>query len=334
MFDLWPQIKLDNPWFLLLFLGFIPLLILDKKRKNRQVLVLPSHQNLSTQGHLHWVQAFLSFNKYLLLGLMILAMARPQSMKVSPEYDEKKGIDIMLSVDVSYSMLAKDLAPDRLTALKKIASSFVGKRLNDRVGLVAYSGEAFMKVPLTGDSKILQTEIEKLDPAELEGGTAIGEGLAVALNHLKDSKAKSKILILITDGVNTVQNSLDPLVAAEIAKNNQIKVYTIGIGTNGMAMMPVQQDLFGQIIYDQVPVSIDEKLLQQVAYITQGQYFRATDNQSLARLFDQIDQLETSEINNKINYQYTEWFRYLLLPALALLCLDALLRWGFYRRMI
>ncbi len=240
-----PDFEFYSPWFLLLFALFIPLLFRDASRQKRKGIKVPTVKNMGESGGIHFIMFILRISKYIILSSLIIAMARPRTFTVSQDRDDTKGIDIMLSVDVSLSMLAKDLTPDRLTALKDIAIKFVNKRPNDRIGLVAYSGEAFTKVPVTSDHQVVVDELNNLNPLELQPGTAIGEGLSVAVNHLKNSKAKSKIIILMTDGVNTIENAMPPAIAAELAKNNGIKVYSIGIGTNGYALMPTQTDIFG-----------------------------------------------------------------------------------------
>lgn len=323
--------EFHSPWFLLLFLIFIPLIIKDSGFKKALGLKVPSIQNMKGNKSIFPVLFFLKLSKYIILSGLIIAIARPRTFSISQDRDDSKGIDVMLSVDVSLSMLARDLNPDRLEALKKIAVSFVNKRPNDRIGLVAYSGEAFTKVPLTSDHEVVNDELSNLNPMELLGGTAIGEGLSVAVSHLITSKAKSKIIILMTDGVNTIENSLPPMVAAEIAKNNNIKVYTIGIGTNGYALFPTRQDVFGEIIFTEEEVKIDEPILRDIAQMTGGRYFRATSNDSLERVYDEINQLEKSDIKTSKLYSYTEYFRIFLWIALAALLFDALLRWVFYR---
>ena len=237
----------------------------------------------------------------------------------------------MLSVDVSLSMMAKDLDPDRLTALKKIAIDFVNKRENDRIGLVAYSGEAYTKVPLTTDHQVVIDELNQLNPLELQPGTAIGEGLSVAVNHLKKSTAKSKIISWMTDGVNTVLNAMPPQIAAELAKNNSIKVYTVGIGSNGFAAFPTGTNIFGDIVFTEQKTEIDENTLMDIAQLTGGKYFRATSNSSLQNVYDEINQLEKSDVKSSKLYNYEEYFRIFLWIALGLLLLDALLRWVIFK---
>ena len=320
-----------SPWFLLLFLLFIPLIILDIRKKKRPGIRVPSIQNMEENKAILLVLFFLKISKYIILSALIIAIARPRTFTISQDQDDNKGIDIMLSVDVSLSMLAKDLEPDRLTALKAIAKSFVDKRPGDRIGLVAYSGEAFTKVPVTSDHAVLLEELNGLNSLELQPGTAIGEGLSVAVSHLRHSKAKSKIIILMTDGVNTIENAMPAQVGAQLAKNNDIKVYTIGIGTNGYALMPTASNIFGELVFTEAEVKIDEPILREIAQTTGGKYFRATSNQSLEEVYNEINQLEKTELKSTKLYNYQEYFRIFLWIALGVLLLDALLRWVFYK---
>ncbi len=323
--------ELYSPWFLLLFLTFIPLLILDARKKKRTGIKVPTTQNMQENKTILFVLFLLKISKYILLSALIIAMARPRTFTISQDQDDSKGIDIMLSVDVSLSMLARDLDPDRLTALKGIARKFVEKRPGDRIGLVLYAGEAFTKVPVTSDHAIVIEELENINQLELEQGTAIGEGLSVAVSHLKNSKAKSKIIILMTDGVNTIENAMPAQVGAQLAKSNDIKVYSIGIGTNGYALMPTQTDIFGDLVFTEAEVKIDEPVLREIAQTTGGKYFRATSNQSLEEVYDEINQLEKSELKTTKLYNYQEYFRIFLWIALGVLLFDALLRWVFYK---
>ncbi len=320
-----------SPWFLLLFLLFIPLLIKDIGRKKRKGIKVPTIKNMDHSGGIQGVLFLLKISKYIILSALIIAMARPRTFTISQDRDDTKGVDIMLSIDVSLSMLAKDLNPDRITALKDIAVKFVQKRPNDRIGVVAYAAEAFTKVPVTSDHQVVVDEIKNLNSAGLEAGTAIGEGLSVAVNHLIKSKAKSKVVILMTDGVSNIQNAIPPQVAAELAKNNNIKVYAIGIGTNGYALMPTSQDIFGDLIFTEAEVTIDENTLREIVQTTGGKYFRATSNSSLEEVYDEINQLEKSDVKVSKLYNYEEYFKVFLWIALGMLVFDALLRWVFYK---
>ena len=329
-FDLF-NLEFYSPWFLLLFAAFIPLIVLDLRKKKRTGIRVPTIRNMQENRGILFVLFLLKISKYIILSALIIAMARPRTFTISQDNDDSKGIDIMLSVDVSLSMLAKDLEPDRLTALKEIAKRFIDKRPGDRIGLVTYSGEAFTKVPVTSDHAVLQDELENLNPLELQPGTAIGEGLSVAVSHLRHSKSKSKIIILMTDGVNTIENAMPAQVGAQLAKSNDIKVYSIGIGTNGYALMPTATDIFGDLVFNETEVKIDEPVLREIAQTTGGKYFRATSNQSLEQVYDEINQLEKSELKSTKLYNYQEYFRIFLWIALGVLLLDALLRWVFYR---
>ncbi|PWN63824.1 VWA domain-containing protein [Chryseobacterium viscerum] len=320
-----------SPWFLLLFLLFIPLLIKDAGRRKRKGIKVPTTKNMDHSGGIQGVLFLLKISKYIILSALIIAIARPRTFTISQDRDDTKGVDIMLSIDVSLSMLAKDLNPDRITALKDIAVKFVQKRPNDRIGVVAYAAEAFTKVPVTSDHQVVIDEIKNLNSAGLEPGTAIGEGLSVAVNHLVKSKAKSKVVILMTDGVSNIQNAIPPQVAAELARNNNIKVYSIGIGTNGYALMPTSQDIFGDLIFTETEVAIDENTLKEIAQTTGGKYFRATSNSSLEEVYNEINQLEKSDVKVSKLYNYEEYFKIFLWIALGMLVFDALLRWVFYK---
>lgn len=327
----WGNFEFYSPLFLLLFLLLPLLLFRDFSTKKKIGITVPTTQNMRPAFGVTLIIFLLKCTKYIILSTIIIALARPRSFSVTDNSDDTKGVDIILSVDVSLSMLAKDLEPDRLTALKEIAEKFVKKRTNDRIGLVAYSGEAFTKVPVTSDHQIILDELQNLAPGELEAGTAIGEGLAVAVNHLKDSKAKSKIIILMTDGKNTIENAMPPQVAAQLAKSNHIKVYSIGIGTNGYALMPTEVDIFGNLIFNETKVEIDEPVLREIASETGGKYFHATSNQSLQEVYNEIDQLEKSDIHTNKFYNYEEYFTIFLWIALVVLVLDALWRWVLYK---
>ena len=329
-FDLF-NLEFYSPWFFLLFAAFIPLIFLDLRKKKRTGIRVPTIRNMQENRGILFVLFLLKTSKYIILSALIIAMARPRTFTISQDNDDSKGIDIMLSVDVSLSMLAKDLEPDRLTALKEIAKRFIDKRPGDRIGLVTYSGEAFTKVPVTSDHAVLQDELENLNPLELQPGTAIGEGLSVAVSHLRHSNSKSKIIILMTDGVNTIENAMPAQVGAQLAKSNDIKVYSIGIGTNGYALMPTATDIFGDLVFNETEVKIDEPVLREIAQTTGGKYFRATSNQSLEQVYDEINQLEKSELKSTKLYNYQEYFRIFLWIALGVLLLDALLRWVFYK---
>lgn len=329
------NLEFGYPWFLVLLL-IIPLFIFLKYRKkvNIKAVAIPNiFAFKDTNSGLGFFRPILFWIRLLVITLLILALARPRVVDVSQVLQKEKGIDIMLTVDISLSMLAKDLEPDRLSALKVVAERFAKGRSVDRIGLVAYSGEALTLVPLTIDRNILIQQIKELKTEMLEGGTAIGVGLATAINHLKDSRAKTKIIILMTDGVNN-DGFVEPTIAADIATAEGIKIYTIGIGTNGLALFPSTRDPFtGKIYFEKQRVEIDEDLLKYIAQNTGGEYFRAFDNQSLQDIYDNINQLEKSDINDLKYYNYTEKYRIFLFPALMLLLLELFLR-GFVFRSI
>ena len=230
------------------------------------------------------------------------------------------GIDIMLAVDVSGSMLARDFKPDRITAAKEVAGRFIADRYGDRLGLVVFAGEAFTQSPLTTDQSTLQTMLSRIRSGIIEDGTAIGNGLATAINRLRESDAKSKVIILLTDGVNN-RGEIAPLMAADIAADMGIKVYTIGVGTRGKAPYPVV-DMFGNMSFQPMDVEIDEKTLEGIAERTGGRYFRATDNDKLQSIYDEINQLEKSKVEVTDYTVYHERFLALLLAALGVLLLE------------
>lgn len=264
-------------------------------------------------------------------ALMVVALARPQTTEQSRN-TTSEGIDIVLALDISGSMLARDFEPDRITAAKQVATSFIGDRYGDRIALVAFAGEAFTLSPLTTDQGSLQTLIAPLKSGIIEDGTAIGNGLATALNRLRESEAKSKVIILLTDGVNN-RGEITPSTAAQIAKEMGIKVYTIGVGTMGTAPYP-RVDPYGHIIdYVQAKVEIDEKVLTDIAKSTGGEYFRATDNAKLEAIYEQINQMEKSEVDIKERTIYHEQFLVWLLGALILLVAEFILKYLILKRL-
>ena len=257
------------------------------------------------------------------LATLVVALARPQSAEQNTRTNTD-GIDIMLALDVSGSMLARDFRPDRLEAAKKVAGSFISDRYGDRIGLVAFAGEAFTQSPLTTDQGTLQTLLARIRSGLIEDGTAIGNGLATAINRLRESEAKSKVIILLTDGVNN-RGEIAPQTAAEIAKAQGIRVYTIGVGTEGMAPYPAV-DIYGTPTGGTVmaKVEIDEKTLRSIAEMTGGEYFRATDKAKLKAIYDQINQLEKSKVEVTEHVTYHEQFLLWVLAGLGLLVLEFL----------
>ena len=250
-------------------------------------------------------------------ALMTIALARPQGVEEQSRTNAE-GIDIMLSIDISGSMLARDFKPDRITAAKEVAASFVADRVGDRIGLAVFAGEAFTQSPLTTDKSSLQTLLARIRSGVIEDGTAIGNGLATAINRLRESDSKSKVVILLTDGVNN-RGEMSPLMAADMG----IRVYTIGVGTRGKAPYPAL-DMFGNMTFQMMDVEIDEETLSEIASRTGGKYFRATDKEKLKAIYDEINQLEKTKVEITDLTIYHEEFLPLLLLALALLVVEFL----------
>ncbi|WP_295796969.1 VWA domain-containing protein [Mucilaginibacter sp.] len=258
----------------------------------------------------------------LALAALIVALARPQSL-LSWQNSTTEGIDIVIASDISGSMLAEDFEPNRMEAGKNIAIDFIKDRPNDRIGLVIFSGESFTQCPLTIDHDVLINLFKDIKNGMIDDGTAIGMGLATAVNRLKESDAKSKVVILLTDGSNNT-GSIPPITAAEIAKQFNIRVYTVGLGTKGMAPYPVQTPM--GIQYQRVPVDVDEVTLGKIADITGGKYFRATNNSTLKNIYEQIDKLEKAKIDVTQYHKKTEMFLPLVVIALLLLLLEFVLK--------
>ena len=259
------------------------------------------------------------------IALIVVALARPQTHSENAKTKITDGIDIVMAIDVSASMLSQDLKPNRFEALKKVASQFVKDRPNDRIGLVIYAGESYTKTPVTTDKSIILNALSEITYGQIEDGTAIGMGLATAVNRLKESKAKSRVIILLTDGVNNT-GFIDPQTAAELAAEYGIKVYTVGIGTNGMALSPYALNADGSIIYRMQQVDIDEPLMKKIAQVTKGRYFRATNNQKLQQIYDEINQMETTKIEEFKYTEIDEKFRWWVLVAGFLLLLEFVLK--------
>lgn len=312
-----------NYLWLMLFLPFAIAWHVITRKKNQASLKISSLSGFGKQdSFLSKVRPILFILRILAIGLIILAIARPQTVDISTRTRTNKGIDIIMAIDVSSSMLAQDLKPDRLSALKRVASSFVDDRLSDRIGLVVYAGESYTKTPITSDKSIIKGALREIAYQGLiEDGTAIGMGLATSVNRLKDSRAKSKVIILLTDGVNN-SGFIDPKIAIELAVEFGIKTYTIGLGSNGTARAPVAILPTGEFKYGMTKVEIDEGLLKEIASATGGIYFRATDNKKLEEIYAEINKLEKTEIEEFKYYNYQEKFRILILLALALLFLE------------
>lgn len=321
------NIEFANPQFfwLLLLLPIAMAWYVFKHKKQRASLKISTIKGFKTTSVLPKLTHVLFALRLLALTSLIVALARPQTKDESTRTKTTRGIDIVMAIDVSSSMLAKDLKPNRLAALKKIAAEFVKSRVNDRIGLVVFSGESYTKTPVTSDKGIILKSLSELTYGEVTDGTAIGMGLATAVNRLKESKAKSKVIILLTDGVNN-SGFIEPETAAELAVEFGIKTYTIAIGTNGMALTPVAYNPDGSFRYGMRPVEIDVKLMKSIAAKTGGKYFRAVNNKSLEDIYNEIDKLEKTE-TEEIKYSYThENFRPLALLGLALIVFEFILR--------
>ena len=329
--------EFEDPQFFWLFL-LLPLAIAWYfwKRKEETAELKISHiKGFQVKpGILVRLKPLLFILRLAVLALIITALARPRLVDISTRTNTTRGIDIVMAIDVSASMLAKDFDPNRLEATKEVAAEFIKDRITDRIGLVVYAGESFTKTPVTSDKTLVLTALEEIKYNDiLEGGTAIGMGLATAVNRLKDSKAESKVIILLTDGVNN-SGFIDPKIASELAVEFGIKVYTIGVGSNGMALSPVAIMPNGQFQYQNVPVEIDEDLLKQISDVTGGRYFRATDNEKLEEIYEEIDALEKTDIEEFKFYSYEEKFRPLVLLAGMLLLLELLLRFSLFRSFV
>jgi Ca-activated chloride channel family protein len=313
-------IRFANPEYLLLF---APLALLVYWYFNRQRgkggTIRFSHlgylKDVNPQAGQH-TRIFLTLFRFLALALLVLAFSRPQS-GVKGEEVLTEGIDIVLTMDVSSTMLAEDIKPNRVDATRAVAKEFIRNRKNDRIGLVVFAGEAYTQCPLTLDYGILMNFLDHIHVGMIEDGTAIGMGLATAVNRLRSSEAKSKVIMLLTDGQNN-RGEIDPITAAQMAQAFDIRVYTIGAGTRGIAMYPVEDPFFGKR-YQPMQVNIDEETLQKIAQLTSGKYFRATDRRSLESIYKEIDKLEKTEIKVKEYTRYLELFAYLVFGALALI---------------
>mgnify|MGYP002630892172 FL=1 len=326
-----------NPDYLWLLLS-VPLVIcwhLFTRKRSQAALKISSLNGFHLKSSfLARLQPFLFLFRISSLALIIFALARPQTTDVSTRTKTNKGIDIVMAIDVSSSMLAQDLKPNRLTALKRVASSFVDDRVSDRIGLVIYAGESYTKTPITSDRSIVKSALAAIRfEGLIEDGTAIGMGLATAVNRLKDSRAKSKVIILLTDGVNN-SGFIDPKIASELAVEYQIKTYTIGLGSNGRARAPVGLLPNGKFQYGMTKVEIDEDLLKEIAEKTGGLYFRATDNKKLEEIYGEINKLEKTEIEEFKYYNYNEKFRPLVLLALVLILIEWFLKNTLFRSFI
>ena len=329
------RLQFADPWFLLLLL-LIPLLLARRvwvRRKFSGGLVFPQTSLVRELGRSWTVrfQPWLILFKLAGIALLVIAFARPQ-LGSSEEDILTEGVDIMVTVDVSGSMAAEDFRPrNRLVVAKQVIQEFVRGRQSDRIGLVIFAAHSFTKCPLTIDYDVLLKQIEDVELGVIDDGTAIGSGLANAVNRLRSSKAKSRVIILLTDGVNN-SGEIDPLTAAELARSLGIKVYTVGVGREGIAPFPVNDPIFGRRYVD-VQVQIDEELLKKISESTGGQYFRAVDKDSLEKIFKTIDGLEKSRISVKSYTHYNEVFGYFLWPGLGLILAESLLSHTRFRKL-
>ena len=330
------NISFLNPYFFWLFL-LLPLIIFWEvffhKRKQAK-LKLPTIKKIKQKTIRVYLRPILFILRFIALSLLIISLARPQVSEVSIKSKTNKGIDIVMAIDVSSSMLAQDLKPNRLSALKRVASEFIDDRISDRIGLVVYAGESYTMTPITNDKNIIKNSLSEISfKGVIEDGTAIGMGLATAVNRLKDSRAKSKVIILLTDGVNN-SGFIDPKIASELALEYKIKTYTIGLGSNGMARAPIGILPNGNFQYGMTKVEIDEKLLKSISSVTGGQYFRATDNEKLAQIYSSINRLEKTEIEEIKYTNFEEKYRPLVIIVLTLIVSEFLLRNTLFRSFI
>tara|TARA_B100000925_G_scaffold281403_1_gene253160 strand:+ start:216 stop:1220 length:1005 start_codon:yes stop_codon:yes gene_type:complete len=313
-------------WFLLII---VPIILFIYKFFNKtQAIINISSTSIFGKKSMFWIRFkyFLILLKIFAIIFLIIALSRPQTVDVSSQRIINKGIDIIMTIDISSSMLAQDLKPNRLNALKKVASSFIENRVNDRIGLVLYAGESYTKTPITSDKSIVKKSLSEIAyDGVIEDGTAIGMGLATSVNRLKESKAKSKVIILLTDGVNN-SGFIDPKIATELAREFQIKTYTIGLGSNGSARAPIGILPNGDFQYGLTKVEIDELLLKEIANKTGGLYFRATDARRLQEIYDEINKLEKTEIEEMKFYNYNEKYRIFAIISLTILAFHWLMK--------
>lgn len=331
------KLEFLNPEYFIL-LAVIPFLILwyylNRNKLNNSIKFSDSSAFENSGNFYSNFKLILKVFRLISLALIITALARPQIIDTSTRVKTNSGIDIIMAIDVSASMLAKDLKPNRLDALKNVADEFIKNRVSDRIGLVEYAGESYTKTPLTTDKSIILKSLREIKYNNIiEGGTAIGMGLATSVNRIKDSKSKSKVIILLTDGVNNA-GFIDPLTAAELAKEYDIKIYSIGLGTNGLALSPVGINARGKLNYANIQVEIDEELLTQISEMSGGKYFRATDNSKLKEIYDEIDKLEKTEIEEFKYYSVDEKFRFFLIPAIILIVFELLMKFTVLKSFI
>ncbi len=330
------NIVFKNPEFLWLLLS-IPVIIFFMyyfRFKKVSNLKISSFDNFKTKSFKSKLYPLLNTLRIISIALVIIALSRPQEISNSSRTKTSSGIDIVIAVDISSSMLAQDLKPNRLEALKSVASEFINDRINDRIGLVIYAGESYTKTPVTSDKEVVINSLTEISfDGIIDDGTAIGMGLATSVNRLKDSKAKSKVIILLTDGVNN-SGFIDPSTAADLASTYGIKTYTIGLGTNGNARAPVALNPNGSFRFGITKVEIDEDLLNEVADKTGGKYFRATDNRKLEEIYEEINKLEKTEVEEIKYSDIDEKYRPFALLAFVLISLELFLKYVIFRSVI
>ncbi len=331
VFDYFNDISFAYPAILWLGLVIPVLIFWYFKNSRNQVAGLKVSSLKSFKGMSNWKNLFRHtpfIFRLLAVACIIIALARPQT-KNEEQRAEGEGLDIVLCIDVSGSMTAQDFTPNRMEAAKKVAADFVDRRLTDRIGIVIFSGESFTQCPITTDKAVLRSAIESIRNGLLEDGTAIGDGLSTSTDRLRTSKSKSKVVILLTDGENN-GGLIGPTNAKEIAKAFGIRVYTIGVGTDGYAPFPIKTEM--GVIIQQQKVTIDEKLLKEIAGETGGKYFRAKDNTSLEKVYKEIDTLEKSKVEISTLTRFTEKFFPFVMVALGLLLLEVILRFTIFKK--
>ena len=325
-------LRFENPRMLWLLLVIVPMVgyYIFRTFQGRAAVQISSIEGVAAARRTakYWLRHIPFILRCSMVALMIVVISRPQT---SEHYNNTnaEGIDIVMALDISGSMLARDFQPDRMEAAKKITSQFIIERPTDRIGLVVFAGEAFTQSPLTTDHVSLVNLLSQIKSGMIDDGTAIGNGLATAVNRLKESKAPSKVIILLTDGVNNT-GQIDPKTAADIAAEYGLRVYTIGVGSEGVAPYPAY-DPWGKVVYQMGKVEIDEKLLEEISEKTGGRYFRATDNTKLAEIYTEINKLEKAKIEVENFTKYTELYHLYLLMALVLFVLEILCRYVIFR---
>ena len=322
-----------NPELFFLLLLLVPIIVwyIYKQRRQRASVKMSTISAFSgtTKTFRNYLRHILFGFRMLALAILFIALARPQSTD-RWENVTTEGIDIVIALDISPSMLARDFRPNRLEAAKDVAVQFIAGRDNDRMGLVVFSGESFTQCPLTTDHAVLMNLFKDVKTGLIEDGTAIGMGLANAVNRLKDSEAESKVIILLTDGENNM-GAIDPITAAELAQTFGIRVYTIGVGTRGKAEFPIGYDRFGRLVFDYMDVNIDEETLTKIASVANGQYFRATNKNALIEVYKEIDKLEKSKIDVKQHKRVNDEYLWFVIIALGMFITELFLRYIFYK---